>query len=166
MPLTTLDSNAALIVIDLQKGITAIPTVHPMPEIVGRSAELARAFRARGLPVVLVNVTGMAPGRTDAGRPNFAFPPDWAELVPELEQQPTDQLPPQLLHRQSRLLSKRELSDMSSSIRELSKKLAHIKLKLKVQSVFVIGKAHDACVVERTRELTEWLLEHEPHHRV
>jgi nicotinamidase-related amidase len=92
MPLTTLDSNAALILIDLQKGITAIPTVHPMGEIVGRSAELARAFRERGLPVVLVNVTGAAPGRTDAGRPNFAFPPGWTELVPELEQQPTDLL--------------------------------------------------------------------------
>jgi nicotinamidase-related amidase len=90
MPLTALDRNAALILIDLQKGITAIPTVHPMGEIVGRSAELARAFRERGLPVVLVNVTGMAPGRTDAGRPNFAFPPDWAELMPELEQQAGD----------------------------------------------------------------------------
>jgi nicotinamidase-related amidase len=92
MPLTTLDSNAALIVIDLQKGITALPTVHPMGEIVGRSAELARAFRERGLPVVLVNVTGAAPGRTDAGRPKFAFPSDWAELVPELEQQAGDYL--------------------------------------------------------------------------
>jgi NAD+ kinase len=69
-------------------------------------------------------------------------------------------------HRQSRLLTKRELSDMSSNIRELSKKLAHIKLKLKVQNIFVLGKAHDPCVVQRTRELTEWLLEHDPHHRV
>ena len=55
---------------------------------------------------------------------------------------------------------------MSSNIRELSKKLAHIKLKLKVQNIFVLGKAHDPCVVERTRELTEWLLTHDPHHRV
>jgi NAD+ kinase len=69
-------------------------------------------------------------------------------------------------YRQSRLLSKRELSDMSSNIRELSKKLAHIKLKLKVQNIFVLGKAHDPCVVQRTRELTEWLLTHDPHHRV
>jgi nicotinamidase-related amidase len=90
MPLTTLDSNAALILIDLQKGIAAIPTVHPMSEIVGRSAELARAFRERGLPVVLVNVTGAAPGRTDMPRPNFVPAPDWAELVQELEVQETD----------------------------------------------------------------------------
>jgi nicotinamidase-related amidase len=92
MPLTQLDTTAALIVIDLQKGIVGLPTVHPAAEIVGRAAQLARAFRERGLPVVLVNVTGRAPGRTDAGAPKFSFPPDWTELVPELEQQPGDHL--------------------------------------------------------------------------
>jgi nicotinamidase-related amidase len=92
MPLTTLDPIAALIVIDLQKGIVGLPTVHPASEIISRSAQLARAFRERGLPVVLVNVTARAPGRTDAGAPKFSFPPDWTELVPELEQQPDDHL--------------------------------------------------------------------------
>jgi|ERR1035438_3505009 nicotinamidase-related amidase len=92
MPLTKLDSNAALIVIDLQKGIVASPTVHPSGEIVGRAAQLARAFRQRGLPVVLVNVTAPPPGRTDAGPRNFSFPADWMDLVPELEQHPNDHL--------------------------------------------------------------------------
>ena len=90
MPLTKLDTIPALVVIDLQKGVVGLPTVHPTGEVVGRAARLARAFRSRGLPVVLVNVTGAAPGRTDAGVPKFSFPPDWAELVPELEQQPGD----------------------------------------------------------------------------
>jgi nicotinamidase-related amidase len=90
MPLKKLDSVAALIVIDLQKLITGIPTVHPTGEIIGRAAQLARAFRERGLPVVLVNVTGAPPGRTDAGPRNFSFPPDWTEFVPELEQHPDD----------------------------------------------------------------------------
>ncbi len=92
MPLTKLDASAALIVIDLQKGIVGLPTVHPAGEIVGRAAQLARAFRKRGLPVVLVNVTGGAPGRTDAGMPKFARPVDWTELVPELEQHPGDHI--------------------------------------------------------------------------
>jgi nicotinamidase-related amidase len=92
MPLTTLDTTAALIVIDLQKGIVALPTVHAGSEIVDRSARLARVFRERGLPVVLVNVTAAAPGRTDAGPRNFSFSADWAELVPELEQHPDDYL--------------------------------------------------------------------------
>ena len=92
MPLTQLDPKAALIVIDLQKGIVGLPTVHPGMEIVERSAQLARAFRKRGLPVVLVNGAGRAPGRTDAPFPKFAFPPDWIDLVPELDAQPGDDL--------------------------------------------------------------------------
>ena len=87
-----LDSTAALIVIDLQKGIVATPTAHPAMEIVGRAASLARAFRARGMPVVLVNVTGAAPGRTDAGPRPFPSESDWSDLVPELEAQPSDHL--------------------------------------------------------------------------
>lgn len=92
MPLKNLDPVAALVVIDLQKGIVGLPTVHPAGEIVANAARLAGAFRQRGLPVVLVNVTGMAPGRTDAGFPKFSRPADWVELVPELRQQPSDHL--------------------------------------------------------------------------
>ena len=90
MPLTKLDDKPALIVIDLQKGIVGLPTVHPAGEIVARAAQLARAFRERGLPIVLVNVTGAAPGRTDAVRPKLSLPPDWSDLVPELEPHSTD----------------------------------------------------------------------------
>ncbi|WP_438485114.1 isochorismatase family protein [Streptomyces sp. S186] len=92
MTATVLDPTSALVLIDLQKGITALPTVHPADEIVARGARLAAAFRARGLPVVLVNVTGAAPGRTEAGRAGGTGTPpaDWAELVPELDRQPGD----------------------------------------------------------------------------
>lgn len=90
MPLTQLDPTAALIVIDLQKGITGFTAELGSADVVSRSAKLAAAFRERGLPVVLVNVVGRAPGRTDQGFPNRAFPPDWAELVPELNAQPSD----------------------------------------------------------------------------
>jgi len=92
MPLTKLDAVTALIVIDMQKGIVGLPTVHPVPDITRRIAELARAFRERALPVVLVNVAGLAPGRTDAGPPKLTFADDWAELIPELDQQPDDHL--------------------------------------------------------------------------
>lgn len=89
MPLSQFDPNAALIVIDLQKGIVALPTVHPIGGVIGNVAQLARAFRKRGLPVILVNVTGRAPGRVEASF-NFSPPADWAELIPELERQPSD----------------------------------------------------------------------------
>src|ERR1700743_3596279 len=94
MPLTQLDPLAALIVIDLQKGIVSIPGAHPMNEIIDRSAQLICAFRARKLPVVLVNVdpAGVTPTRTDFVRPKMSLPPDWSELVPELDVKPSDHL--------------------------------------------------------------------------
>jgi hypothetical protein len=39
--LTTLDPKPALVVIDLQKGLMAVPTVHRIEEIVGRATRLA-----------------------------------------------------------------------------------------------------------------------------
>jgi nicotinamidase-related amidase len=92
MPVTTIDTVAALVVIDLQKGVVGLQTVHPTNEIVGRAAQLARVFREREMPVVLVNVTGRAPGRTEVARPKLSYPADWTELVPELGQRPNDYL--------------------------------------------------------------------------
>jgi nicotinamidase-related amidase len=67
MPVTALDRKTALIVIDLQKLIVSLPTAHPMSGILSAATELTTAFRRRGLPVVLVNATGVAPGRTQSG---------------------------------------------------------------------------------------------------
>src|SRR5271154_4263842 len=89
MPLTQIDPVAALVVIDMQKGIVAMPVAHPAAEIAARIAKLARAFREKKLPVILVNVAGVPPGRTDQKR-NFSPPPDWSELIPELDRQPSD----------------------------------------------------------------------------
>ncbi len=90
MPLTTMDDMPALVVIDLQKGTVATPTAHPVDEVVQRAARLASAFRRHHLPVVLVNVAGRAPGRTERGRPNLTLAGDWADLVDELQAQPDD----------------------------------------------------------------------------
>ena len=65
MALTMLDPDTALIVVDLQKGLT-------------------------GLPVVLVNVDGGAPGRTEQPRRISTFPAGWTDLIPELNRQPSD----------------------------------------------------------------------------
>jgi nicotinamidase-related amidase len=91
MALTVLDPNTALIIVDLQKGLVGYPLAHPVEGVIERSRALADAFRARGLPVVLVNVTGSAPGRTEQPpRDLSALPADFAELVPDLGRQPED----------------------------------------------------------------------------
>jgi nicotinamidase-related amidase len=90
MALSALDPKTALIIIDLQKGIVSLPLLHPAAEVVNNARALADAFRSHGLPVVLVNVAGRAPGRTEQPGRAMSFPPGWTDLVPELNQQPTD----------------------------------------------------------------------------
>lgn len=58
----------------------------------------------------------------------------------------------------SRLLSKRQLSDMAMSVRNLAKKLSNLKVKLKIKTVFLLTKAHDKTLIAKTREVARWLL--------
>ncbi|MFI5753652.1 isochorismatase family protein [Streptomyces sp. NPDC051569] len=81
MTATTLDPRTALVVVDLQKGVVSLPGVHQADDVVARSAELAAAFRAKGLPVVFVRVTGGAPGRTESPARGGTPAADWADLV-------------------------------------------------------------------------------------
>ncbi len=92
MPLTILDDATALVVIDLQQGLVSLPTAHPMADVVQRAAQLAAAFRRHGLPVVLVNVAGVPPGRTEQSRFHGDLPEGFADLLPELDRQPDDRL--------------------------------------------------------------------------
>lgn len=89
MALTVLDPMSALIVVDLQQGITSRP-IEGVQEVVNNAAKLADAFRRRSLPVVLVNVTGLAPGRTEQPRPSLTFDADFAEIDPALDVQESD----------------------------------------------------------------------------
>ncbi|MGA7440150.1 MAG: isochorismatase family protein [Luteibacter sp.] len=90
MALTQLDANAALIVIDLQHGIINLPLASAADPVVEKSAAIARAFRASGRHVVLVNVDAGAPGRTDNGVPQVPHDPAFKAFDPRLEQVETD----------------------------------------------------------------------------
>jgi nicotinamidase-related amidase len=94
MALTTIDPTSALVVIDLQQGIVSAHSDPSVTAVVKQAAQLAAEFRRHGLPVVLVNVTGRAPGRTEAGWSGrgTALPAGWADLVDELDVRPTDHL--------------------------------------------------------------------------
>jgi len=91
MPLTTLDANTALLVVDLQKGILGRPFAQPIARTVARARALLDAFRERGLPVVLINAAGVAPGRTEQpARLTGPLPEGFTDFVPELGQQLDD----------------------------------------------------------------------------
>lgn len=92
MTISTLDEKSALLVIDLQKGIAGLSTVHPMADVVAGAVALIEAFRARGLPVVLINASAAAPGRTEQARPNIPMATGWTDFLPELKQQASDHI--------------------------------------------------------------------------
>jgi len=94
----TLDPRTtALVVIDLQRGIVATPTVpHASTDVVANASRLARHFRAQQALVVLVRVDP-GPGGilfprpiTDIERPRINPGPDWAEILPELRPESGD----------------------------------------------------------------------------
>ena len=92
MAITTLDPKTALLVVDLQKGIVGLPTAHPIGVVIENTVMLLEAFRARKLPVVLINVDGVPPGRAERSFSVKAMPADWTDLIPELNRQPHDHL--------------------------------------------------------------------------
>ncbi|HEY2531725.1 MAG TPA: hydrolase [Xanthobacteraceae bacterium] len=79
--------STALILIDLQKGVMAMPVMpHSAVAVYERSMRLAERFRAKGAPVVRVRVS-FSSGFADAlqvpvDRPTdySAFPPGWDEF--------------------------------------------------------------------------------------
>jgi nicotinamidase-related amidase len=95
MPATALDPKTALVVIDLQKGISAFLHSEPLRKVVANTARLAEAFRRAQLPVVLVTVSFSQDGgdmlatRTEVRR-NIPWSPDFGQLVPELGAKPGD----------------------------------------------------------------------------
>ncbi|GAA2037071.1 hydrolase [Catenulispora yoronensis] len=105
MPLSPLDPKAALVLIDLQRGIVLPPSVpYSGLEVVARCRELAAAFRAAHLPVVLVNVSfspdfaDLPKGRDEESLAEKAEeegdaelpPPGYDAIVDEFDAQPTD----------------------------------------------------------------------------
>lgn len=90
MAVTELDPKTALIIIDLQKGIAGMVAAGMIDGVVQKSRNLADAFRRKGLPVVLVNADGGAPGRAEQSRALRDLPPDFTDLLPALGEQPQD----------------------------------------------------------------------------
>lgn len=64
--ITEIDTAAALVLIDFQKSNVKIDLAHPVQDILANANQLIKAFRARNLPVVAVNVKPMGAAWTKA----------------------------------------------------------------------------------------------------
>jgi nicotinamidase-related amidase len=91
--------HTTVVVIDLQKGIAGLPggAPHSKPAVIANCVRLLAAARDAGALPILVHVGGAADGadrlKPTSDQPMRAtgpLPPDWSELIPELNQQPTD----------------------------------------------------------------------------
>lgn len=97
MTATTLDPTTALVVIDLQNALLSVPgSPYTVAEVVDRSAQLADAFRRRGLPVVLVRVAfatdgaDTTPGRSETGSRHTVRPEGYELIAEQLAGHPED----------------------------------------------------------------------------
>jgi len=90
--------RTAVVVIDLQKGIVGFPgNPHSAQSVIANTVALLDAARSTGAQPILVHV-GRSPGGGDAlqmvcdqpMRAAASLPPDWSELIPELNRQPND----------------------------------------------------------------------------
>jgi len=87
--------RTALVLIDLQHGVVAMPTQpYSSSSVVEKSGQLAEAFRAKGAPVVFVRVdlANMTPVDADVILRDPSNPPPAiaSEIVPEVGKQPGD----------------------------------------------------------------------------
>jgi nicotinamidase-related amidase len=90
--------QTAIVVIDLQKGILQLSgDPHPIAKVVANVQSLLAQARTAGAKVVLVHVGGAADGSDRVNpvsdqpmRMRGQLPPDWSDLAPELDRQPSD----------------------------------------------------------------------------
>ena len=92
-------TKTAIVVIDLQKGITSRETQpHSAKTVIENTVQLLKIFRQNSMPVFLVRVSGSPDGKdrlsplVDGENPwaNRKMPADWSEIVPEMGPEEND----------------------------------------------------------------------------
>jgi len=123
-----------------------------------------RAEIVRPTPRSVSENTSSAAASSDSSdvHPDVARSLESIEETTGPDQIPHDQQgnihPGQYNAKSSRLLTKKQLSEMAWGVRELSRRLGTLRMKIKVRTVFLLTKVYDRDLVPKTRALAAWLL--------
>jgi len=103
--ITKIDKQTALVLIDLQKGVVRMDTVHPAKNILLKASMLVDVFRTANMPVVIVRVDPIGAAWTKTRVEVSAFPQNpvmntiakmampvlgFTDIAPEIQIQPQD----------------------------------------------------------------------------
>lgn len=112
------------------------------------------------------DILALGPGTPDenVGQKNIgqADEESWKSQITksesELDMSHSSRTPPERDELHSRLLTKKQLSEMAWGVRELSRRLSSMRIRFRVKSIFILTKIHDPDLIYSTRELVKWLL--------
>ena len=129
-----------------------------MPDPKGISSTLSdNAPNARARECSITNADSS--DASDAGQIDEK---EWkSEIIRATRSTSSRSLDTDLDEKHSRLLTKKQLSEMAWGVRELSRRLGSVRLKFKIKTIFVLTKPYDQELVPKTRALIRWLLDKE-----
>lgn len=148
-----------------QDGTSGKQVVHAHGEVNGLSTHENglgdRLIEPKGKCAILSRGTGSGHGSDASSEIGQTDEHHWAKQIAKStsEMDLSSAVEERELH--SRLLTKKQLSDMAWGVRELSRRLGSMRLKFRVRNIFILTKTHDRDLIPKTRELVRWLLDKE-----
>jgi NAD+ kinase len=125
-------------------------------------AALEQQVEPKGRRPSRADILGVGPGTPDEVNVGQADEESWkcqiTKTESELDLSRLSMTPPEKDELHSRLLTKRELSEMAWGVRELSRRLSSMRIRFRVKSIFILTKIQDTDLITSTRQLVRWLL--------
>ncbi|KAL1895230.1 hypothetical protein Sste5346_005375 [Sporothrix stenoceras] len=151
----TSDSEAGQGQVDEQEwtsGITHLPPLDTADATDDTDREVSRKKKQ----LAPTSVPKLKPSRSQKSVEQLNSPIDSSTLDRTVSESADSINNSDILH--SRLLTKKQLSEMAWGVRELSRRLGSLRLRFRVKTIFLLTKIYDEDLLPKTRDLTLWLL--------
>ncbi|KAH6686721.1 ATP-NAD kinase [Plectosphaerella plurivora] len=125
-------------------------------------AALEQQVEPKGRRASRADILGVGTGTPDEVKCGQLDEESWkseiTKTASELDMSRLSMTPPEKDEMHSRLLTKKELSEMAWGVRELSRRLSSMRIRFRVKSIFILTKIHDTDLITSTRQIVRWLL--------